>query len=239
MVSVGAGGVTLYVDGAPAGGATDVVLPDLNGDVLVGGDGSDRSGGLSGILDEVGISRVPRTAWWARVSALGMSPDTTIVAFGSDESKGTASKLAAYLAMMRNLLAQVSLDGLVVITITALMGLASFQVLLSKAALLGRVEHQDARFLAEFKQRFARDITATRARAASSSSSAAVEEGAPMADAGTTEADSSPHPACMPCIAPDLEASKPRSRRVGAGRCGSVARPSKRCVRLSTRSWSR
>jgi len=154
--------IALYVDGAAAGNASISGLPDIGGDVLIGGlDDPKGTGGLTGLLDEVQISKVARSAWWVRLNALGQSPETTVVAYGADESKGTAGKFAAYIAMMRNLLAQVSLDGLVVIAITGFMGLASMQVMFAKAALLRRVEREDARFLQEFPDRFRREISAT------------------------------------------------------------------------------
>lgn len=159
-VSVGTE-IALYVDGTPAGSLESGGLPAISGDVLLGGlDDPSGVGGLTGQLDEVEISRAPRSAWWARVSALGQSPDTTLLTYGTDESKGAAGKLAAYLAMMGNLLKQVSLDGLAVITVTALLGLASGQVLLSKAALLRRVERQDAKFLALFPEELRRELAA-------------------------------------------------------------------------------
>ena len=159
-VSVGTE-IALYVDGTPAGSLASGGLPAIEGDVLLGGlDDPTGAAGLTGQLDEVEISRAPRSAWWARVSAMGQSPETTLLTYGTDESKGTAGKLAAYFAMMGNLLKQVSLDGLAVITITALLGLASFQVLFSKAALLSRAERQDAEFLAQFPEQLRRELAA-------------------------------------------------------------------------------
>ncbi len=158
MISIGTD-IALYLDGAPVGSAPSGGLPAISGDTLIGGlDDSQGAGGFAGQLDEVEISKTPRSAWSAQVSALSQSPESTLVAYGTDESKGAAGKLAAYFAMMRNLLAQVSLDGLVVITITAFLGLASLQVLFSKAALLKRVEHQDAKFLREFPERLRREV---------------------------------------------------------------------------------
>jgi hypothetical protein len=56
------------------------------------------------------ISRGTRSPWWVCTSALGQAPETTVIAYEADESKGVKSKLAAYLTMMSNRLAQVSLD---------------------------------------------------------------------------------------------------------------------------------
>ncbi len=163
VVSIGTD-IALYLDGTSAGGAPSGGLPGISGDALIGGlDDVQSAGGFTGQLDEVEISKTARSAWWAQASALAQSPDSTLVAYGTDESKGSAGKLAAYFAMMRNLLAQVSLDGLVVITITAFLGLASMQVLFSKASLLKRVERQDARFLQEFPERLRRDVGAVAA----------------------------------------------------------------------------
>jgi biopolymer transport protein ExbB len=163
VVSIGTE-IALYLDGAPAGSAPSGGLPGISGDVLIGGlEDSKGEGGFTGQLDEVEISKTPRSAWWAHANALAQSTETTLVTYGTDESKGAGGKLAAYFAMMGSLLAQVSLDGLVVITITAFLGLASIQVLFSKAALLKRIERQDAKFLREFAERFRREAAAAAA----------------------------------------------------------------------------
>jgi len=153
--------IALYLDGAAAGSAPSGGLPAINGEVLIGGlDDPSGTGGLKGQLDEIEISKVARSPWWALVSAQSQSPDTTLIAYGKDESKGAAGKLAAYFAMMGNLLKQVSLDGLVVIIITTFLGLASFWVLFSKAGLVKRAEQQDERFSLEFAERLRREIGA-------------------------------------------------------------------------------
>jgi biopolymer transport protein ExbB len=149
----------LYVDGMPAGTGPSGILPQLNADILIGAR-DDQGGAILGDIDEVQISKVARSAWWARVNALGQSPAATLVTYGTDESKGSSGKFAAYVAMMRHLLSQVSVDGLLVITITGLMGLASFQVLVAKAALLRRVEREDTEFHEGFTRNFQRDIRA-------------------------------------------------------------------------------
>jgi len=156
--------LALYIDGAPAGTVATGSSPSISGDVLIGAlDEAGGAGAFTGQLDEVELSKIPRSSWWARVTALGQSPQTTVMEYGKDESKGTAGKFAAYLAMMSNLLSQVSLDGLAVITITALMGLASMQVLFSKAALMRRIERQDGEFIPTFRERLPREVGATMA----------------------------------------------------------------------------
>lgn len=153
--------IALYVDGAVAGSGSSGGLPAVNGEVLIGGLGDPAgTGGFKGQMDEVQISRVARSAWWAQVSALSQSPDTSMLTYGKDESKGAAGKLAAYFAMMGNLLKQVSLDGLAVIIVTTVVGLASFGVLISKASFLTRVEREDVKFLKEFPERLRHDANA-------------------------------------------------------------------------------
>ena len=153
--------LALYLDGAPAGNGPSGGLPSISGDVFIGGfDDPKGAGGFTGQLDEVEISKTPRSAWWARVNALAQSPETTLTSYGPDESKGAAGKFTAYFAMMRNLFSQISLDGLVVITITAFLGLASLLILISKAALLKQVERQDAKFLKEFPERLGGEVGA-------------------------------------------------------------------------------
>lgn len=160
-VSIGTG-IALYVDGVAAGSAPAGELPEISGDVFIGGLEAERgNSGFNGLLDEVQISRSARSAWWVRTSALGQSVAETLVSYGADESKGAAGKLAAYVAMMRNLLGQVSLDGLVVIAFTSLLGAASFYVLISKAVFLRRLERADAQFIAAFPKRFSQDVDVT------------------------------------------------------------------------------
>ncbi len=170
--------IALYVNGAAAGVTPSGGLPSVSGDVLIGGGPDPQAGGgLAADLDEVQISKAPRSAWWAQVNALTQAPDTTLIAYGTDETKGSSGRLAAYLAMMGNLLAQVSLDGLVVITITALMGLASFQTFVSKALLLKRVEREDAGFLAKFGEGFRPDAELALTGAATAGDSAYAASG--------------------------------------------------------------
>jgi len=60
--------IALYIDGSPAGSAASGGLPGINGDVLIGAlDDSGVAGGFTGELDEVEISKISRSAWWARV----------------------------------------------------------------------------------------------------------------------------------------------------------------------------
>lgn len=171
QVSIG-NDIAFYIDGALAGGGASGGLPAIAGDVSIGGVGAigavsaiGAAGGggeaaLSGELDEVEISKVARSAWWALVSAQSQRTDASLVEYGTDESKGAAGKLTAYFAMMSNLLQQVSLDGLAVIVITTLLGLASAQVFFSKAAMLKRMERDDARFIGEFPERLSREAGA-------------------------------------------------------------------------------
>jgi biopolymer transport protein ExbB len=150
--------IALYVDGTVAGTGASGGLPAVNGEVLIGGlDDPASNAGFNGQMDEVQISRVARSAWWTQVSAQSQSPDSAMIGYGKDESKGAAGKLAAYFSMMGNLLKQVSLDGLAVIVVTTILGLASFGVLFSKASMLARVEREDAKFLGEFPERLRKD----------------------------------------------------------------------------------
>lgn len=146
----------LYVDGVESARAASGGLPLVAGEVYLGGEAASDSAALQ--LDEIRLARVARPAWWARITALTQAPETTLIAYGEDQSKGAAGKLAEYFAMMGNLFAAVSLDGLVVIVITALMGLASFEVFLSKARALRRIEREDARLLQEFPERLRKDL---------------------------------------------------------------------------------
>jgi len=137
----------LYVDGRPAGEGA-FRLPEMRGDVIVGA--ASRLPGFIGEIDVLQISNVMRPPEWFRAAALAQHPQSVLAQYGADESGG-GSSVANYLAVLRTLVAAVSLDGWVIIGIIVVMGLIAGDVAIVKARQLQRVGRQNGEFLASFR----------------------------------------------------------------------------------------
>jgi len=136
---------SLFVDGEDvAEGA--LPRPEFKGDVLIGA-GTDGSGGLSGQIDELQISNVVRPSEWLRAAAISQDPQSKLAQYGGDESGGGSD----YLAVLRTLVNAVSLDGWIIIGFIGVLGLFSLEVMVTKLRTIGRIQRQNADFLAEFR----------------------------------------------------------------------------------------
>lgn len=137
---------SVLVDGQEAASGS-LRLPDLKGDVLVGA-GEAGAGGIAGEIDELQICNLARPADWLRAAAVSQDPQDKLAQYGGDES-GSGSD---YMAVLRTLLNAVSFDGWVVISLIALLGLISLEVMVGKLHTLGRMQRQNAQFLAVFRE---------------------------------------------------------------------------------------
>jgi biopolymer transport protein ExbB len=153
----GAESGTLYLDGVVVGKGSHAGLPQLAGDVTIGG--AAGATGSTVQIDQVELWKAERSAATVGFTVSSQAADSLVLTVGEDQSRGTADKFGEYLKMMGGLFAQVSLDGLVVIVFTALMGLASLAVFVRKTRELARIERDDARFLASFERRFQEDLS--------------------------------------------------------------------------------
>jgi biopolymer transport protein ExbB len=142
-VTVGAGKLTLYVDGEPAG-ATAAQPSEIAGTLTVGA-AAGGTQGLSGEIDEVEVSNVARSADWLRTAAHGQGNEAPLVIYGNDTQRET-QKVSYFKVTLQN----VTPDGWVVIIILALMFVIALLIIASKALYLGRVQKGNRLFLAEF-----------------------------------------------------------------------------------------
>jgi biopolymer transport protein ExbB len=144
-------GMTLYVDGAPAG-ALPAVTPTLNGPLTIGA-AADGTQGLIAQLDEFGVASTSRNADWLRFAARGQMADTKLMVYGEDGQQESGSE-SYFGTILRN----VTFDGWVVIVILVIMAAISWVVMASKGMVLNRTRRDNAAFLAQFSKLGTRQV---------------------------------------------------------------------------------
>jgi len=143
-VTVGAGKLTLYVDGAPVGSAP-VTAAEIGGTFTIGAENNAHF--LTGDVDEVEVSKVARSADWIKASARGQGMDANLVIYGADGQKEAGGQASYFGVIAKNL----TLDGWVVIGICMGMLVIALFIMIFKAFFLSRVEKGNARFLKKFE----------------------------------------------------------------------------------------
>src|ERR1700742_3857020 len=80
-LTAGAGKLTLFVDGTPAGSAP-ASLPEIGGNLTVGAQNNGQC--LTGEVDEVEVSKAARSPDWIRAAAMSQGMDSNLVVYGGD-----------------------------------------------------------------------------------------------------------------------------------------------------------
>ncbi|HTB28122.1 MAG TPA: DUF2341 domain-containing protein [Steroidobacteraceae bacterium] len=144
-LTVGAGKLTLYVDGLAVSSAP-LTLAELGGTFSIGG----ASGGsfFAGDLDEVQAAKVARSAEWIKASARSQSMDSNLVLYGADGQREGGGQASYFVTIAKNL----TIDGWVVIGICMAMLAIALVIMLLKAIFLSRVERANDRFLSDFRK---------------------------------------------------------------------------------------
>jgi len=144
---IGNGKAQLYVDGAPAGQADlPPTAPAITGAVEVGAD-------LSGLVDELQLAAVARSADWLRFVRAAQAGDAKLVAAttqtkdGAGEGGGGGE--AGYIGV---LFKSLTLDAKIVIALLAVMFAVATWVMVSKALMIRRVARDNDGFIAVFRQ---------------------------------------------------------------------------------------
>jgi biopolymer transport protein ExbB len=145
-VTVGAGKLTLYVDGSAAGSAP-VTMQEVGGIFTIGAAANGTSF-LTGDIDEVEVSKVVRSADWIKASARAQGMDSNLVLYGSDGQREGGGQTSYFVTIAKNL----TIDGWVVIGICMAMLVVALIIMVIKAIFLSRVERANARFLKEFRR---------------------------------------------------------------------------------------
>jgi biopolymer transport protein ExbB len=142
-LTVGAGKLTLYVDGDAAGSAP--AQPQEIAGTLTIGAGAGNTRALAGELDEIQAANVARSAEWLRACALSQGNEAPLVVYGNDAQR-ESEKVSYFKVTLQN----VTADGWVVIIILAVMFVIALLIMISKTLYLARVQKGNALFLAEF-----------------------------------------------------------------------------------------
>ena len=152
-LTIGAGALTLYVDGVAAGSAP-AQLVEIGGNLTVGGS-AHASNFLAGEVDEVGVAKVVRSADWIKAAARSQGTDAPLVVYGADGQKegGQASYFGT---ILKNL----TIDSWVVIVICIVMLAVALIIMVLKAFFLSTVERGNRRFLKAFQDRVPGDEAA-------------------------------------------------------------------------------
>ncbi len=143
------GQLFLYVDGVEVG-QSKAVVPDLNGVVTIGADATGARA-FTGEIDEVGLTKAPRSAEWIKAMARG-GIDSSFIAYGADGQKESSGG-SYFVTIAKNLTA----DGWFVIGLCFFMLICAIIVMVMKAVLLGSVEKGNAAFRKVYAE--ATDVT--------------------------------------------------------------------------------
>ncbi len=145
-LTAGPAGYTLYVDGTAAATAPGSVAA-LSVPLTLGAN-AQGSEGYQGDMDEVELSNVARPADWIALAAKGQGPESAFIQVGQAQSSDSGGEASYFGTILRS----VTLDGWVVIGLLAVMSAISWVVMVSKGLVIGRMQKDNERFMASFRQ---------------------------------------------------------------------------------------
>jgi len=137
-LTVGAGQLTLYVDGVAAG-QSNITAVEIGGTLTVGAS-------LSGEMDSVSVSKIARSADWIKAVARSEGTASPLVVYGADGQKEGGAGPNYFVTIAKNL----TVDGWVVIIICMTMLVLAIGIMVLKAWYLSRVEKDNRAFLRDF-----------------------------------------------------------------------------------------
>jgi len=142
-LTVGTGKATLYVNGESAGDAAVASVPALAGDLHVGE-------GYKGLVDELQIANVARSADWIRLTYAAESADAKLIASktetaGAEKSSGSNSYFGV-------LFKSLTPDAWAIIIVLGVMFLIAVGVMVSKTFYVSRTAGANRRFLLLFRE---------------------------------------------------------------------------------------
>lgn len=145
-VTVGAGKLTLYVNGAQAA-QTDLAggQASIAGEISVGA-------GLTGQVDQLEVANTVRRSDWVKFAHAAQGAEAKLVLSVTQtpetaESEAEAGEAGHFAILVDNL----TTDAWVVIVILAIMFVIAVWVMYDKAVLVGRADKDNRRFLAAFR----------------------------------------------------------------------------------------
>jgi biopolymer transport protein ExbB len=144
-VRVGAGALTLFVDGVDAGHASGD-LQEIGGVLTIGGAAA-KGNYFSGELDELQVSNTARGGDWVKAAARSQGMVAPLVVYGGDTQK-EGGKESYFTTTLRS----VTVDGWVVIGLLAIMFVIAVIIMILKGIFLTRVAGGNRKFLVEFRK---------------------------------------------------------------------------------------
>jgi biopolymer transport protein ExbB len=129
----------IFVDGLSAG-SSSLSLTALNPAISLGGN-------FTGLLDEVQIAGIARSADWIKLSFRSQSPDFSVLGFGQDESNSSGDS-GHFMVIVQN----VTIDGWVVIGLTLIMLVVAVIVMVTKTLVINRVTRDNRTFLEKYRK---------------------------------------------------------------------------------------
>jgi biopolymer transport protein ExbB len=162
--------IALYVDGKPYA-KLDARLPAMSGQATLGGDVAGQADTLVpfvGLMDEVRLSRIARTAALIAVDAQTQGAESKLLAYGPDEKQAGVG--FGYFGII---VKSVTADAWSIIGILMIMAVLSWVVMWQRATYVNRVSRANEDFLEAFRQQgrnilaLSRDPAADRLEASS------------------------------------------------------------------------
>ena len=145
-LTVGPAGYTLYVDGNAAATAPGS-LAALNAPLTLG-ENAQGGEGYKGDMDEVELSNVARPADWIALAAKDQGADSGFIKIGQAEQENSGGGTSYFGTILHS----VTLDGWVVIGLLAVMSAISWVVMVNKGLVISRMQKDNERFMASFRQ---------------------------------------------------------------------------------------
>jgi biopolymer transport protein ExbB len=143
-LTIGAGKLTLWVDGTNAG-SQPTSLGDVGGSLTVGASAKGANF-LTGDLDELQVANVARPAEWLQAAARSQGMVAPLLVYGGDSQKESGGGEGYFATTLRS----VTFDGWVIIGILTIMFFWSAWIMIFKSIYLGRVAKGNNHFLGEF-----------------------------------------------------------------------------------------
>lgn len=146
--------ILVSIDGEEAASA-QVAVADFEPALSIGAEAGGGRHGLVGELDEVMIATTARSAEWLKFAAKSQVAESNLVVLGKDdgESGGGSSYFGS-------ILANVTVDGWVVIFLCVIMGVVSWVVMVGKGMVIQRTRKDNALFRQDFQRLVSGDAAA-------------------------------------------------------------------------------
>jgi biopolymer transport protein ExbB len=149
VATLGTGKARLYVNGEPAGQADlPAPAPAIEGPLRLGA-------GFSGVVDELQIAAVQRSADWVRFTHAAQGADARLIASVTENQGSSSGGGGGYFSV---LVGNLTVDAWVVIGILGVMFAVACWVMVTKAFFVTRMERDNRRFVSAFRD--AREVLA-------------------------------------------------------------------------------